>query len=294
MSELQKGIVTKAISGFFYVLTDSGLYECKGRGILKKDKLSVVVGDYVDIEIFSEDSGHVKKCHPRRNSLIRPNVSNIDYIVITMSMGEPKLDFNLLDKFLALAEYRDVRPIICINKVDDSSLLDDFKKIKEVYGSIYPIFPLSIKGNIGIEEFENYISGKSICFAGPSGVGKSTIVNHLIGDFSMETGGLSKKTGRGRHTTRHSEIFFLDNGTKIFDTPGFTALDVGDIPKEELKELYLDFVKYDVSCKFSDCNHIHEKDCGIKDGVSKENIAKSRYQSYVSIFDELSERERSY
>ena len=289
------GKIMKGIAGFYYVhVAESGIYECKAKGIFRKDKIKPLVGDDVEIEVLNEEEklGNIVKILPRRSELIRPAVANIDQALVIFAAREPKPNLSLLDRFLVIMEKQDVPVIICFNKQD---LCDDEEvgRLKEIYEACgYPVVLASAKQGEGIEEIKSRLRGKTTTVAGPSGVGKSSLTNLLQNEVQMETGEISKKLGRGRHTTRHSQIIQIEEDTWLYDTPGFTSFYVEEIEKEELRFYFREFSKYEGTCRFQGCTHTHEPGCMVKNALEEGKISKERYENYLELYGELKEKRR--
>lgn len=279
-----QGIIFKGIGGFYYIKAENGLvYECKARGIFRKEKIKPMIGDKVEIEIIDEDHGNISKIMPRTSELVRPPVSNIDLLVVVVATMNPNPDFYFIDKLLVMAEARGIKPAICINKTDISSA----EEIKEIYKNTnYPIFEASAKNNKFPCELYDYLKGKTTAFAGLSGVGKSSLLSLLVED-ELETGEISDKIQRGKHTTRHVELFELKNGGYVLDTPGFSSFEAEIIKASELCRYFPEMSEFLEGCRFSGCAHINEPDCRVKDAVNDGFISKSRYESYVKMYDIL-------
>lgn len=248
-----------------------------------------LVGDNVEIDILDEEDqeGNITKIYERSNELIRPAVANVNQALIIFAAKNPKPNYNLLDRFLMMMEKQEVPVIVCFNKVDlakeqDLTLLE---KVYENCGHIVKF--ISVKEEEGIDEIRKLIHGKTTVLAGPSGVGKSSLMNLLQPEAQMETGEVSEKIKRGKHTTRHSEIFYLGHQTFLFDTPGFSSLDVLSLEKEELELLFPEFAPYLGKCRFTGCSHISEPSCGVKEAVQNGKISKNRYESYTAFYKEL-------
>ncbi len=290
-----QGKIIKGIAGFYYVdVVGSGIYECKAKGIFRKENRKPLVGDDVEITVLDEDAkeGNLIQILPRKNQLIRPAVANIDQALIIFAMEDPKPNYMLLDVFLVMMEKQNVPVTICMNKKDLGTAAE-MKKFQDAYGGAgYDICCISAKEEDGIEEICRMLHGKTTAVAGPSGVGKSTITNLVQKDISMETGEISKKLGRGRHTTRHSQLIRIDDDTYIMDTPGFSSLEVEFMKKEELQQFFPEFVSYENECRFLGCSHTHEPGCAVKEALAEGNISELRYQNYVSLYEELKEREK--
>ena len=289
------GKIMKGIAGFYYVgVAESGVYECKAKGIFRKDKIKPLVGDDVEIEVLNEEEklGNIVKILPRRSELIRPAVANIDQALVIFAAREPKPNLSLLDRFLVIMEKQDVPVIICFNKQDlcDEEEVGRLKEIYEACG--YPVVLASAKQGEGIEEIKSRLRGKTTTVAGPSGVGKSSLTNLLQNEVQMETGEISKKLGRGRHTTRHSQIIQIEKDTWIYDTPGFTSFYVEEIEKEELRFYFREFSKYEGTCRFQGCTHTHEPGCMVKNALEEGKISKERYENYLELYGELKEKKR--
>ena len=289
------GKIMKGIAGFYYVgVAESGVYECKAKGIFRKDKIKPLVGDDVEIEVLNEEEklGNIVKILPRRSELIRPAVANIDQALVIFAAREPKPNLSLLDRFLVIMEKQDVPVIICFNKQDLCDV-EEVGRLKEIYEACgYPVVLASAKQGEGIEEIKSRLRGKTTTVAGPSGVGKSSLTNLLQNEVQMETGEISKKLGRGRHTTRHSQIIQIEEDTWLYDTPGFTSFYVEEIEKEELRFYFREFSKYEGTCRFQGCTHTHEPGCMVKNALEEGKISKERYENYLELYGELKEKRR--
>ncbi|MFI3207791.1 MAG: ribosome small subunit-dependent GTPase A [Eubacteriales bacterium] len=289
------GKIVKGIAGFYYVhVVESGIYECKAKGIFRKEKVKPLVGDNVEIDVIDEieKKGNVVKILPRSNELIRPLVANIDQALVVFAITKPKPHFNLLDRFLIMMEQKEIPIVIAFNK-SDIATEEECKEIEAVYAkSGYTILFVSGKSGRNIDKLKEVLENKTTAIAGPSGVGKSTIINLLNPEAKMETGEISRKIERGKHTTRHSELFSLEGHSYIMDTPGFSSLYVNEFEKEELKQYFPEFQEYLDQCKFLGCNHIHEPKCVVKTAVESGEIHKVRYQSYLDMYKELEEKKR--
>lgn len=290
-----KGKIMKGIAGFYYVgVVESGIYECKAKGIFRKEKIKPLVGDDVEIEVLNEEEklGNIVKILPRRSELIRPAVANIDQALVIFAAREPKPNLSLLDRFLVIMEKQDVPVIICFNK-QDLCEEEELKYLKQIYENCgYPVVLASAKEAEGIEEIKKLLRGKTTTVAGPSGVGKSSLTNLLQNEVQMETGEISKKLGRGRHTTRHSQIIQIEKDTWIYDTPGFTSFYVEEIEKEELRFYFREFSEYEGTCRFQGCTHTHEPGCMVKSALEEGKISKERYENYLELYEELKEKRR--
>lgn len=289
------GRIIKGIAGFYYVITkDLTIYECKAKGIFRKDKMKPLVGDYVEIQVLDdkEHTGNIEAILERDNWLIRPNVANVNQALVIFAITRPKPNLNLLDRFLVMMEKQQIETVICFNKQDIASD-EERKALADGYGKCgYDVRFLSAMTEDGIGELREILKGKTTVVAGPSGVGKSSIINLLQPDAAMETGGISEKIGRGRHTTRHSELICLEEDSYIVDTPGFSSLFIEEFQKEELKDYYREFSQFEQDCKFQGCVHIHEPVCGVKQAVSDGKISSLRYENYVTLYEELQSKKR--
>ena len=290
-----QGKIIIGIAGFYYVhVVESGIYECKARGVFRKDKKKPLVGDNVEIEVLDEQekTGNIINILPRMNELIRPAVANIDQALVVFAVTEPKPHFNLLDRFLIMMESKEIPAILCFNKKDIAKK-QEVAELEEVYRACgYPLILISAKEEENIEEIKKVLRGKTTTVAGPSGVGKSSLINLLQSDIQMETGSISKKIARGKHTTRHSELITIDDNSYIMDTPGFSSLYVNEFEKEELKYYFREFAPYEGQCRFNGCDHVHEPGCAVKDAVEEGKIHKIRYEDYLEMYQELKNKKR--
>ena len=289
------GKIIKGISGFYYVYVEgAGLYECKAKGAFRKQKIKPLVGDNVEIAVIDEANklGNVEKILSRKNELIRPAVSNIDMALVIFASAKPDPNFNLLDRFLCMMEYQKVPVTICFNKIDlvDQEKLKEYSGIYEPAG--YNVIFTCTKTKEGLGSIRSLLEGKTTTVAGPSGVGKSSIINCLQSDITMETGTISEKIERGKHTTRHSEIIPVSHDTYIMDTPGFSSMDVPGFEKEDLWTCYPEFVRHEPYCRFIGCSHINEPDCGVKAAVEDGEISPVRYGNYKLLYEELKNRHK--
>jgi len=284
-----EGIIVKGVGGFYYVETEEGIFQCRARGLFREEKIIPLVGDKVKIEISKEDNtGYIKEIKPRESQLLRPPVANITQIIIVMSLKEPNINTWLLDRFLVMAEFESLNIYICLNKIDLESeeKLEEFNHIYNRAG--YEIINTSIVDNIGIEQLEAQLKGNITVFAGPSGVGKSSLLNEIHPGFNLETGVISKKTSRGKHTTRHVELLDLGSNSYVLDSPGFSSLDLDFIENEsQLSMGFREIQNYGDKCKFISCLHHREPDCEVKRQLELGNISKSRYENYLSFLEEI-------
>ena len=290
-----KGRIIKGIAGFYYVKAESGdIYECRAKGVFRKKGLRPLVGDFCEVEITHEKDaeGSVIEILPRKNSLIRPEVANIDLALVIFAIKKPKPNLFLLDRFLVSMEKQNLPCLVCFNKTDFSSEKDreNLKNIYERAG--YDIFFISAKTGEGMEDLRKRLMGKTAVVAGPSGVGKSTTINYLVGGNKMETGEISERIERGRHTTRHSEIIEIGAGTYIMDTPGFTSLYVEEDDEAKLCDYFPEIRDIKDGCRFRGCAHIKEPGCRVKEAVGDGEIAPERYEHYAAMYEEIKSKKK--
>lgn len=286
---MQKGKIVKALSGFYYVLSDDKIYSTRARGLFRKNDESPLVGDEVKFQIENENEGYITEILARKNALIRPPVANIDQLLVTASLKSPDFSFYLLDRFIAYSEANDIEPVIIVTKndlSDDEALIES---IKDTYSSIYEVH-FTDKTHIR-DDLQNLFGGKISVLAGQSGAGKSTLLNTLLPDLELKTDEISNALNRGKHTTRHVELIEHDGGY-IADTPGFSTIEFMNIDKYNIKFCFIDFNQY--QCKFRECLHINEPKCGVKAAVKSGELKESRYDSYVKIFNEIDNRKERY
>ena len=279
------GIIIKGIGGFYYVKTDCGVYECRAKGSFRKENIIPYVGDYVEIRVVNDDAkeGYVEKIKERKNFLIRPPVANIDRMLIISAVSEPQPDSVFIDKMIAICEYNNIEPVLCFNKIDlkaNMEIVSNYEKIG------YQVIKTSVKEAIGLNDVRNVLIDGITTVAGFSGVGKSSLLSIAV-DKELETGSVSDKLLRGKHTTRHVELFEVEKGKFFADTPGFSSLDIDVIRKEELADLFIDFKDYKNNCRFNDCSHTKEIGCGIINAVKNGEIVKSRHDNYIEFYDKL-------
>ena len=287
---METGIIVKGIGGFYYVDVGDKIIECKARGHFRNKKLAPCVGDKVDISVDDGEKGTIDVIHPRLNCFIRPPVSNIDELIIVVSAKNPSPDLTFVDKMLIIAHLSNVKTKICFNKID----LDDgeIQKLVELYNNIgYIAFSTSATNNTGIDVIRDTLSDKTVAFSGFSGVGKSSLLNEIVQDDIMETGSVSERLKRGKHTTRHVELIKFRNGY-IVDTPGFSMLDFPSyVTKDNLRDAFPEFASYEPSCKFSDCNHLgNSKVCAVCNCAENGEISPVRYSNYKKFYEQLSLR----
>ncbi len=275
------GIIIKAVGGLYFVKTPEGIFECKARGIFRNKGISPSAGD----EVILEDNIVISEILPRKNFIIRPPLANLDIMVFVVSTCEPSPNFEIIDKFIAVCEYKNIEPVIAITKID----LSEGDYIRSIYEKVgIKVLTIDYSKENSCDELKSLLSGKLSAFTGNSGAGKSTLLNHIDSSLSLDTGEISKKLGRGRHTTRQVELFSLDGGGFVADTPGFSTFDTNryDIIKcDELSSCFIEFENYSDKCRFKDCAHIGEKGCAVKDAVESGDISETRYQSYVSMYN---------
>ena len=289
------GRIVKGISGFYYVfVAGSGIYECKAKGAFRKQQIKPLVGDLVEIDVLSEENhlGNVVEILPRKNALIRPAVANVDQALVIFATDSPKPNLNLLDRFLVMMAYQDVPVQICFNK-EDLGADDEKQQLREIYEKAgYPVYFTQATTGQGEAEIFALLQGKTTTVAGPSGVGKSSLINGLQDHTTMETGNISEKIGRGKHTTRHSELIPIAEDSFIMDTPGFSSMYVPEIEAGQLWEYFPEFVPHEPECRFQGCAHIGEPDCGIKEALARGEIAQSRYDNYKLLYEELMQNKK--
>ncbi|MGN0401553.1 MAG: ribosome small subunit-dependent GTPase A [Acetatifactor sp.] len=297
-----QGKIIRGIAGFYYVHTEyrvhgewkQAVYECKAKGVFRKDHRKPLVGDDVEMDVLDEEKklGNIRQLLPSRNRLIRPAVANVDQALVIFSIVKPKPNFNLLDRFLIMMGQQGIPCVICFNK-QDLDEAGDGEQYAGVYADCgYPTLIVSAKQGFGIEELKRLLSGKTTTVAGPSGVGKSSIVNCLQNEIVMETGQISTKIERGKHTTRHTELLAAGEDTYILDTPGFSSLELFELEKEQLAGYFPEFSAYECYCRFTGCSHIAEPVCGVRDAVSAGKISRMRYDNYCTLYEELKNKKR--
>ena len=291
-----EGRIIKGIGGFYYIETEKGLYECRARGIFRKNKITPLVGDFVKISVVDEDNkkGVVEEIQERKTELVRPPIANVNKALIVFAVKNPTPHLSLLDRFIVLAERENLEIVIILTKID----LDDdntFEKIKNIYEPCgYKVIGVSNLENKNIDKVKEELKDNTVVFAGPSGVGKSSLLNQIDSNFQLKTGDVSDKIKRGKHTTRHAELFELKFGGMVADTPGFISLTLDDIEDIDLKDYFIEFEDYD-DCKFgSRCIHQNEPNCAVKEAVENGEIPKERYESYIQLLNEIRQGKRRY
>jgi ribosome biogenesis GTPase len=295
---LLKGKIIRGVGGFYYVHDGiSHVYECRARGLFRKEKMKPLVGDDVTFEPVTDTekewTGNITGILPRHSALRRPAVSNVDQALVVFAVTDPEPNLNLLDRFLVMMEIQRVPVIICFSKDD---LVSDEKKqaLRDTYAPAgYPVRFISTRLGAGLPELMELLRGKTTVLAGPSGVGKSTLTNFLQPDAGMEVGELSKKLGRGKNTTRHSELFFVEKDTFVCDTPGFSSITVDVADERDVKQYFPEFLPFEGECRFRECVHVGERDCGVKRAVAAGQIPESRYENYRQIYEEVREMRKN-
>ena len=294
---MPEGKIIKALSGFYYVLDGDQIIQCRGRGVFRKNKITPLVGDDVVYQADNDKEGYILEIKDRFNELVRPPISNVDQAVLVFSAKEPTFSTSLLDRFLVLVEAGDIRPIICITKmdlVDDDALKEQIHQYAEDYRNIgYSVYLTSMKSGRGIEDIIPHFQDKITVFAGQSGVGKSSLLNAISPDLELKTAGISAHLGRGKHTTRHVELIDI-NGGLVADTPGFSSLEFAGIEAEDLGSAFLEISEKSAECKFRGCLHMKEPNCAVKRAVENGEIAQYRYDHYVEFLTEIKDRKPRY
>ncbi|MDF9842911.1 MULTISPECIES: ribosome small subunit-dependent GTPase A [unclassified Paenibacillus] len=301
---MPEGIIIKALSGYYYVkplhdgniVTEEEAVQCRGRGILKKKGTSPLVGDRIIYILTENGEGMVDEILPRESELIRPPVANVKLAVLLFSVREPDMNLNLLDKFLVHIEHSGLEPLIVLTKQDLAE--DDGQataQVKDLYEKIgYEVLVTSSLDGSGSEELRTRLAGVISVFSGQSGVGKSTLLNRIVPNLELETGEISMRLGRGRHTTRHVELIDIGSGGFVADTPGFSQLDFLELGVEELSVCFREFASYAESCKFRGCSHLHEPGCKVIEAWQAGEIADSRYEHYKLFYNEMKDKKRRY
>ena len=294
-----QGKIIKGIAGFYYVYAADGhgagtVYECKAKGVFRRNHEKPLVGDDVEMDVLDEENalGNISRILPRRSELVRPAVANVDQALVIFAIVKPQPNFNLLDRFLIMMEQRGLPCIICFNKldIDENGQGEQYREIYEKCG--YRTLLVSAGEGQGVEELKALLAGKTTTVAGPSGVGKSSLVNRFQDNIQMQTGSISEKIDRGKHTTRHSEFIVVAENTYILDTPGFSSLGLFDLDKESLADYYPEFARYEKYCKFAGCSHVSEPVCGVRDAVEEGEIPRMRYENYKLLYEELKNEKR--
>ncbi|WP_186577515.1 ribosome small subunit-dependent GTPase A [Aquibacillus kalidii] len=293
---MPEGKIVKALSGFYYVQSDKNLFQCRGRGVFRKNKVNPLVGDEVVFEESNPGEGYILDVKPRKNELVRPPIANIDQAIIVVSATQPDFSSLLLDRFLVLIESKQIDPVIFISKIDiipeqQELAIEKYKTDYEQIG--YPVQMLSTKQSGGLSEAKKYFKDKISVIAGQSGVGKSSMLNAINPVLSLETNEISASLGRGKHTTRHVELIEI-NGGLVADTPGFSSLEFSEIELEELPDCFPEMQALRQNCKFRGCMHNKEPHCAVKAAVEDKTIPSFRYEHYLQFFEEIQSRKPRY
>ena len=285
------GVIVKGIGGFYYVTTEEGVFACRARGIFRLEGETPLVGDRVEISVVNAEKreGSLDKIWPRRSETLRPRAANIDQAAIVVAAKSPAPNRDLIDRLLILAEEQSLGVLLCINKMDLDKKGMAAELVQLYRDAGYPVFPLSVARSEGVDALREALTGKTTILAGPSGVGKSSLVNALAPELGLSTGVLSRKTDRGRHTTRHTELFRLGEDTFLADAPGFSSLSLELVTPEGLQNDFPEIRRVQEPCYYVGCSHTHEPDCAVKAQVGK-TIRAERYETYVALYRELSER----
>ena len=285
-----EGIIIKGIGGFYYVDSGEEIYECRGRGKFRKEGITPLVGDRVVCLADTEAlTGTVYEIRDRESVLIRPAVANVTQMAAVFSPENPKPNLSVIDKMITSAIYAGIKPIICVNKTD----ISDGGEYEDIYERAgFETIMLSAKENINIDRLKDCLKDEITVFAGNSGVGKSSLLNAVFGEERFETGDVSGRVERGRHTTRHSELIMIEEGTFVLDTPGFSSLFIDRFEEDEVKDYFQEFAPYAEQCRFQGCSHTHEPDCGVKKALEEGRISRIRYENYVNIYQELKEKRK--
>ncbi len=283
------GVIIKGIGGFYYVKIESEIYECKAKGIFRRHGDKPLPGDRVQIQVVDTEKliGNIEQIEPRLSELKRPAVANVNQIAIITALKHPEPDLMLVDKLIISAQKRGIKPIVCLNKIelDDIEASEMFSK--EYMATGYEILCISAKQRVGLNELRNHLKGNITVFAGQSGVGKSTILNNIFNEWIMETGDISDKIKRGKHTTRHAQLIELEDGGYVVDSPGFSSFELDDLHHSELEKHYPEFNKYIGECRFNGCSHISEPGCIVKNAVDSGEISTGRYNRYINLYKTL-------
>ncbi len=294
---MQKGIILSNISDLYKVESENKIYDCNARGKFK-NKISPVAGDMVEIEITDDQNckGVINEIYERKNYLKRPKMANLSQIILVVSMRLPKPDLELLDKQIVYAETLKIKPIICLNKIDllkkqkDNKGLEELKQIHSIYENIgYTVIETEAKNNIGVNKIKELLKDNITAFSGNSGVGKSTLINALLGEDITQEGLISTKNKRGKNTTTQVKLYKIEENTYIADTPGFSTFDINEIPKNDLAYYFIEFRDYINKCEYADCSHIKEGNCGIKNAVEQGKISIARYERFCDLYSKIKE-----
>lgn len=293
---MPEGKIVKALSGFYYVLSESRVIQCRSRGVFRKNKVNPLVGDEVVFQAENDLEGYILQVKERKSSLVRPPVANVDQAILVFSATEPDFSTALLDRFLVLIEFNQIRPIICITKID---LLTEVEKqsleqvVEDYKRAEYDVILTSSETDEGLAELIPFLNGVITVFAGQSGVGKSSLLNALRPDLELKTDQISNHLGRGKHTTRHVELIPIGDGL-VADTPGFSSLEFTDIEQEDLNNCFPEIRKLSEACKFRGCLHLAEPKCAVKKGLESGDVPSFRYQHYKEFLEEIKDRKPRY
>ena len=288
---METGRIVKGVGGFYYVrLTDGNTVTCRARGRFRREGCTPLVGDYVEVQPQNSGDWAMQKILPRSNALVRPPVSNIDQLLIVVAASVPEPDWLLVDKLLLAAQLLHIAPLLALNKLD-AGTPDMQRTFLSEYGGAFPCQCISTVTGEGLEALSALLSGKTTCLAGQSAVGKSSLINALLPKLCLEVGGLSEKTDRGRHTTRHAELLPYRGGMLV-DTPGFSLLSLDTVSQEALNACYPEFGDAPALCRFAGCSHIAEPDCAVKQRLAEGKLSQERYRRYITIYQEIEQRRR--
>lgn len=285
-----RGVVIKTYNGYYYVQLNENVIMCTVRGRLKKERFTLLVGDEVDFAITGDGKGVIEQILPRHTLLERPMVANIDQVIVTFAAANPDISTTLIDRFLILTEMSQLPTVLCINKIDlaNTSFIDP---LIERYRKIgYPVLPLSAHTGTGVDELRQLLHNKITVFSGPSGAGKSTILNTLVPGYKLQTGELSEKIGRGKHTTRFAQLLAIPAGGFVVDTPGFSFTEFTNLDRSEVSHYFREFSSHSAHCRFSTCLHLKEPQCAVKKAVQNSLIDPERYRSYTEVMTEIMEK----
>lgn len=291
---MREGVVLRAYSGYYYIQSEQDIYECKLRGRFKKERFSLFVGDRVTIQVQADGTGMIEEIRPRRSLLTRPTVANVDQAVLTFAARNPDINLSLVDRFLVLAEQADLDIIICINKFDLANE-QNTQQLMSMYSAVgYRVIGTAAKAGMGIEILKDLLKGRTTVFAGPSGAGKSTLLNAIQAGFALQTGEVSEKIGRGKHTTRFAQLLALDIGGYVVDTPGFSNIEFTEFRLDNLASCFPEIAALQGECKFKPCMHWKEPQCRVKEAAEQGLIAQSRYEHYLQFMAEIKDNKRGY
>ncbi|MDT9023877.1 MULTISPECIES: ribosome small subunit-dependent GTPase A [Rossellomorea] len=293
---MPEGKIVKALSGFYYVLSEGSVTQCRGRGNFRINKITPLVGDYVEFQAENKTDGYILKVNDRKNELVRPPIANVDQAILVFSASEPDFSPALLDRFLVLVESKEIEPLICVTKMDllTSEQTNKIERYVKDYRSFgYEVLMTSSKTEHGVEELTPYLRDKISVFAGQSGVGKSSLLNALKPELELKTAMISSHLGRGKHTTRHVELIDIEDGL-VADTPGFSSLEFSELEIEELPQCFPEMVEVSDDCKFRGCLHINEPKCAVKAAVEAGEIPNYRYDHYLTFHKEIKDRKPRY